>query len=442
MSAILTRRTMLTGLTMTAAAPTFAQLPTNPDVIVIGAGAAGMEAAHELARQGLTCVILEAANRTGGRAWTESETLGQPVDHGCSWLNQTHTNPLVDLGRRAGLTLVDHTDADTNLYNLDGQPATDADWADFERAYGAIDRAVSRAGRAGQDVPAASVLTEMPWGATVRSWSGAMDYGMDYDRISTMDYWEAADNQPAALVKEGLGTIIATLAPGLPVSLNTPVTAIDWSGPGVTVHSTKGSLTARACILTVSTGVLTSGQIRFTPELPEAQNQAAHDIPMGLLMKVPLLFDGTRLGMDDNSWLTYRIPEDQPGRACYSVAWPCGHDYVMGFIGGSFAWEAWAEGEAAVVDYALDQMVRLLGSDIRKHFVKGLATDWATNPHTLGSYGAVRPGAWGARETLAQPIGDKLFYAGEAVAPEFYAYVHGAYLSGRDTAKAVAKTLS
>jgi monoamine oxidase len=86
--------------------------------------------------------------------------------------------------------------------------------------------------------------------------------------------------------------------------------------------------------------------------------------------------------------------------------------------------------------------VRCVGSLARKHFVKGLATDWADNPLTLGAYGAVRPGAWGARKTLAEPLDDKLFFAGEAVAGPISALVNGAYKSGQSVAKSVARSLA
>jgi len=96
----------------------------------------------------------------------------------------------------------------------------------------------------------------------------------------------------------------------------------------------------------------------------------------------------------------------------------------------------------AVVDYALEQLVRCVGSDARKHFVKGFATDWADNPLTRGAYGAVRPGAWGARAVLAEPLAEKLFFAGEAMGGAISALVNGAFVSGRSAARAMARALA
>ncbi|MEM1006777.1 MAG: NAD(P)/FAD-dependent oxidoreductase [Pseudomonadota bacterium] len=443
MSNGLSRRTFLAGATLAGATPGLAQsFPNNPDVVIIGAGAAGMAAGRELAKKNISFVIIEAADRVGGRAWTESASLGQPVDHGCSWISGSNNNPFTRYGQAAGFTLVDHTNAGSDLFDLNGDRADPDEEAAFDRAWGTLERAINKAGRNGKDVPVASVIPDIPYGATVRSWSGAMDYGVDFDQVSTADWWDSASSQPSFIVKEGLGTIVATLAEGLPIYLGTKVTEIDHSGPGVAITTNKGTVSARACIMTVSTGVLNAGKIKFKPALPDWKQQAVADIPMGLLMKVPMMFDGARLGLGENNWVTYRIPEDQPGEACYFVAWPCGHDYLFGNIGGKFAWDLYAQGQDAVVDFALDQLVRLVGSDALKHFIKGLATDWADNPLTLGAYGVVRPGANGAREQLAMPIDDKLFFAGEAVAGEVAALVNGAYLSGKSTAQNLARVLT
>ena len=114
----------------------------------------------------------------------------------------------------------------------------------------------------------------------------------------------------------------------------------------------------------------------------------------------------------------------------------------MGFIGGSFAWNLYAEGQDAVVDYAMEELIRNVGSDARKHFKGGYATDWADNPHVLGAYGAVRPGKYDARTKLGAPIDDKLYFGGEATGGSISALVNGAYMSGRFNAQQIVAALS
>ncbi|MEO0372624.1 MAG: NAD(P)/FAD-dependent oxidoreductase [Pseudomonadota bacterium] len=416
-------------------------LPTNPDVVIIGAGSAGLSAGRVLQQAGVSFVIVESSGRVGGRAHTESDRLGQPVDVGCSWINGANNNPYAKMGYEKGFTMVDHSNADSDLFDLDGNPATGSDWVAYDNAWSAILDALGDAGRAGKDVPASSVIPDVPWGASVQSWMGAMDYGVTLDQVSTKSYWNSADGQPSYFVKEGLGTLVATLAEGLPISLNTPVTAVDYSGDGVTVKTSGGTIRAKACLVTVSVGVLAAEKIKFTPALPVEKQEAINDIPMGLLMKVPLMFDGARFDLGENNWVTYRLPEDKAGEGCFFVPWPCGWDYAMGFIGGQFAWDLYADGQDAVVDYALGELVRCVGSDAKKRFKGGYATDWADNPNTMGAYGAIRPGTYGVRAKLGAPIADKVFFGGEATGGSISALVNGAYMSGRFNAQQIVKAI-
>ena len=113
----------------------------------------------------------------------------------------------------------------------------------------------------------------------------------------------------------------------------------------------------------------------------------------------------------------------------------------MGFIGGPFAWDLYADGQDAVVDYALGELVRCVGSDAKKRFKGGYASEWADNPNTLGAYGAFRPGTYGVRAKLGAPIDDKVFFGGEATGGAISALVNGAYMSGRFNAQQIVNAL-
>ncbi len=416
-------------------------LPTNPDVIVIGAGAAGIAATKRLVRDRVSVLTLEAGSRVGGRAWTDHDSFGTPVDMGCSWVSSQDKNSVGKIARKRGFSLVSHTHADTDLFR-DGARATAQDAAEYAKAAKAIAKAMGKAGHSGKDIPARDVVdADLPWAGAAQAWLGPMDYGVEFDQISTLEDWNGRSDQPSAFVREGLGTVVAREAKGLPIRLNTAVRHIDWSGDGVRLETDAGVIAARACIITVSTGVLAAGGIRFTPELPTDRMEAIHAVPMGLLMKVPLLFDGTRLGLGENNWVTYWIPNELPMRACYFIAWPCGADYLFGNIGGTLAWDLSREAPDVAVNYAMDELVKLVGSDARKHFCKGLRTDWANDPLVRGAYSCVRPGHSGVRAPLAQPLADRLFFAGEACNEDFPALVNGAWDSGKRTARRVARAL-
>jgi monoamine oxidase len=417
-------------------------LPTNPDVVVVGAGSAGIGAAKRLIKQGKSVIVLEAANRVGGRAWTQSETFGVPVDMGASWVSGADVNPYTKVARKKGFHLVDHTNAATDLFRMDKSRASAQDMIDYRDTAKAVQKAMHKAGRKGRDVPASDVIPDdLPWTGAVQSWLGPMDYGFDLDQVSTLDDWHSASDQPSYFVREGLGAVVATKAAGLPIKLNTSVTHIDWSGDGVRVETSDGTISAKACVITVSTGVLAAGAIRFTPALPAAKLEAVHTLPMGLLVKVPMMFDGARLGLGDNNWVTYQVPNDMPAKACYFIAWPCGHDYLFGNIGGRLGWELSVEDPAVTVDFAMEELVKLVGTDARKHFLKGFRTDWANDTLSQGAYAAVKPGHSGARKVLAAPVGDRIFFAGEAMGGDHCALVSGAYNSGKRAAKKLARVL-
>ena len=416
-------------------------LPTNPDIVIIGAGSSGLSAAKKLQELGTSYVVLEASTRIGGRAYTESNILGQPVDHGCSWISGSDDNIFSNLGKKKNFTLVDHSTPKFEMFESDGTKSPKEAVKEYNKSEFEIKEILRETGRQGIDIPASSIIPKVPYGECFQNWEGALNYAVDVDQISTAEYFNTKDTQPSFIVKEGLGSLVATLNDNFPIAFNTTVLNIDYSGSGVKVFTPKGTILAKACICTVSIGVLKSEKIRFTPRLPNKTQKALDGIRMGLLVKIPLLFDGSRLGFTENSFVQYDITPKNIGRGCYFLAWPTGHDYIVGFIGGRFAWDLSKQGEDVIVEYALSKLVSLAGCDIRKHFLKGFASDWASNQLTIGSYSAVKPGCYGARELLSEPVANKLIFAGEATAGNLAGLVNGAYESGKIAATRISNII-
>ncbi|MGO1120427.1 flavin monoamine oxidase family protein [Rhodovibrionaceae bacterium A322] len=438
----LTRRSVLGAFVSSLALPAWAgTLPRNPDVVVIGAGAAGLSAARKLMALGKSVVVVEAASRVGGRAYTESETFGLPFDHGCSWLQGPRSLPFEKMARDQGFELLDHSSAG-GAYFVGDRRANSQERRQNDGAWYQIEAALAKAGRANLDVAVDSVLPkDLPFGGSAKTWLGAMDWGVDLNNLSTLDYWNFGDTPVNYMIREGYGTLVSLLADGVPVVLNSPVTRVNWSGPGVKVETPQGTLSAKACVVTVSTGVLNSNSIRFTPDLPAWKKQAINNLPMGVLAKIPLLFDGKRFGLSPNQWLTYWVPDELPAKACYFLSWPFGTSLMVGFVGGEVGWRLSKEGPDAAVDFALEELVKMVGSSARKHFLRGTITDWVANPWTQGAYAAARPGEFSARTDLARPLAQRLYFAGEAVATPYYQLCGGAYLSGQKVAQQVSQIL-
>lgn len=416
-----------------------AVVPSNPDVVVVGAGASGLAAARILMAKDLSVAVVEANDRIGGRAWTESETFGVPFDHGCSWVQTTKVDMFLEAARSYGFGVLQHDGAGETLYVGDRE-ATEAEYGQYWRAYAGLEGAIGAAARRGDDVAASTVIPEMPFAATAESWM-TMGMSVDFDSLSTSDWWSGAVAAPRYIVKEGFGALVARLGADVPVMLSTSVSKIAHTDDGVTVTTSAGDIRATACIVTVSTGVLNAGTIAFDPVLPDAKQQAITDLPMGLLAKVALQFDDTRFGFRPNEWLSYRVPEETPGKASFFLTWPFGQNLMIGFVGGDFAWQLTQAGTDAAVDFVLGEVEAMVGSKARERFVKGTLTQWGNDPLTLGAYAALRPGASGARAVLARPLDDRLFFAGEAAAGPYYATCGGAWRSGELTARDVIRTL-
>jgi monoamine oxidase len=203
-------------------------------------------------------------------------------------------------------------------------------------------------------------------------------------------------------------------------------------------ETAKGDVAARAAVVTVSTGVLSLGGLRFAPDLPEPHEAAIHNLPMGLLTKIPLLIKGERHGLKPFEDM---LIERGGNRDVYFLCHPFDLDLLIGFVGGDFAWELAAAGAEATTDFVVQSLSRALGSDIEKQVITSAVTDWGANRWTRGAYAAASPGSTDPREVLRQPVADRIFFAGEALGGPLMQTCAGARLSGEETAGRLIKLL-
>ncbi|HSU06945.1 MAG TPA: FAD-dependent oxidoreductase, partial [Acetobacteraceae bacterium] len=261
------------------------------DVVVIGAGAAGLGAAAALREAGRGALVLEASGRIGGRAWTAHPAeLGNVwFDMGAVWLHAAEHNPLVPISRDKGHRLLRADELRREQTFIGGRRLTAPEQARYDDAWNRFEGAAEALLRPGMpDVPLAAVARRMSgdeWAATVEAWEGPVICAADADAFSLAD-WKANALNGSNLVPEGgIGAFVATLGKGLDIRLNTPARRIRW-GRRVEVETDDGTITAGCCIVTVSTGVLAAGAIGFDPPLPVDVQESVHGLPMGLAMKV------------------------------------------------------------------------------------------------------------------------------------------------------------
>ena len=399
-------------------------------VVVVGAGAAGLAAAAHLRAAGVEVTLLEAGPRTGGRARTVRPAAlgGAVLDLGAAWLHAADSNPLAGMaGPEDGLVNSDLLR--TERLFVAGRGATAAEQAEYDACWAAVERLQPGAA----DTSLADLMAPLagPWAPIVALWEGAIIAAADADVLSAQDWHRNLLPPPNLLPPGGLGDFVARRL-ATPAWLDTPATAIAWGGAGVRVDTPRGVLRAAACIVTVSTGVLASGAVRFDPPLPGAVAAAVEALPMGLATKValPLGEDG-RLGIADNATLVRQVA---PGEAGMTFnAWPLGRGHLVGYMGGRAAW-AVAGDDAAAETFARAQLHAMLGP-VRLG-AGAVVTDWGTDPLFCGAYSYARPGGAAARAALAGAFpGERLLFAGEACRADGLAgTVGGAWLSGRDAA--------
>ncbi len=424
--------------TVTSAALIRPAMAEDTDVVIIGAGAAGIGAARELQRLGKKALIIEARERSGGRLYT-STALGQPFDGGGAYIHFAETNPwsqiATDFGvdPRGGYRLWSGSIAYRNGVALDGEAM--ARRAGLQRAVSeAYDDVEERA-----DVSLAQALRDEDQDIRDQGRIQAqMAAGEDPEWVSTSD-WQRLEGGQNRLVPGGYGTLAMKAAEPLAVRHGVRVTAVDWSGQLVVVTTNKGVIRARKAIITVSIGVLKSGSIKFTPALPLEQARALDGLRMGALSKIGMRFDTEKFGFSAHQFLA---EVGEPSRAMTFEAWPFDSELVVTTFGGDYARGLARQGEKAAVEHALERFVKIAGADARKVFKAGVLVGWSEDPFSLGGYAVALPGRMRARETLAKPVGERLWFAGEATSGVYSMTAGGAYITGRDAAKQAAAKLS
>lgn len=396
------------------------------DMIVVGAGAAGIGAGLTARAAGLKVQILEAANRIGGRAHTVRDH-GIAYDLGCHFLHCASRNPfsLAALARGEILTMHHTHDSFPPTLYRDGVLQDEETRAACARYYGEChDRALL----AERDVSVEDVIdSTSPFHDFYVGWSGAM-VGVPPDRVSTEDLKEYSETEEDWPVRDGYGALICSFADGLPIRTGCKVTAIDRSGKDVRVETVDGTLTARSVVVTVSPEVLRSGSIRFTPDLPDSVRAALDDVRLGFAERVALFTDGPVM---EPPVIAHVMP--RAGHMIGINFHEFGQNTIGGYLAGDLAADLAREGgRAALIDYTLQAAVEILGSDLTRRILGSVSSCWSTDPNILGGYSAALPGRFSARAALRDPFDDRLTLAGEACSPDYFSTAHGAYISGTE----------
>jgi monoamine oxidase len=439
----MTRRDFLSATAALATAPAFgrparaAPLPREADIVVIGAGVAGIAAARRIQAASRKVIVVEAAGRIGGRCLTDSATFDVPFDRGARWMHNPDTNPMVRLARGAGL--------DTSAAPL-GQKirigrrnARDGETEEFLAALVRSNRAIDDASRGKTDVACASALPKDlgDWAGTMEFVLGASFTGKDLKDVSAIDKARAQERNAAIACRQGLGTLIAKLGEQVPLSLSTPANRVSWGNRDVTVETPAGKIAARAAIITVSSNVLAAGNIKFTPDIPKRQLDAAAKLSLGSYDRIALQLPGNPLGLARDEVI---IEQSNSTRTALLFANIGASSLCTIDVAGGFGKDLAGQGEPAMVAFALEWLAKLFGSEAASAVKKSSATRWNADPFALGAMSVAAPGAQPSRKILAEPIGC-MFLAGEATHETLWGTVDGAWESGERAAEAALRRI-
>jgi monoamine oxidase len=410
------------------------------DIVVVGAGAAGIGAGLELADQGLKFVILEAAPRVGGRAFTDSQSLSLPWDRGCHWLHCADVNPLVAYADRLGARYRKADPDEDFTYWQGGGFAGVAQRAAAGRALDAADTAIDRAGAAGRDV----ALTEVvdlggPHGPAVRCVLQLLA-GADPEDVSTLSYWDYEDTEADWPVLSGLGALVAGMAQGLPIRTGVAVTAIrQGAGGEVTVDTPSGMIRAKGAIVTASTNVLNSGAIAFGPGPARDLLDEIAQVPCGVYEKVAFELPALPPEAMGRQFCIVD-PGDAPAFEFVMIAGSPA--LVVTNMAGSWVRDISKDGPGGLEAFAREHFARAFGADLAGSIRGAAETGWHLDPLVRGSYSHAVPGAARRRHRMIEADTGNVAFAGEAFSLDYQATAHGAYLSGRDVARRLARQIS
>jgi hypothetical protein len=301
-------------------------------------------------------------------------------------------------------------------------------------------RAIEDAGRGKADMPAAQALPGDlgVWKDTIGFGLGPFLYGEDLDKVSVQDIVRAGDRERAAFCRQGYGALLAVLAGGLPVRLSTPVTRLDWYRDRVELVTAKGKLVARTAIVTASTNVIAADKIEFEPDLPKATMDAANKLALGSYDHVGLLIPGNPFGLQGDDLV---FEQSNGPRTAALLARVGGTDLHVVEVAGSFGRGLSATGEAAMLDFATQWLGSIFGTAVKSRITRSHATRWNAQPYVLGAMSVAGPGNTEARNALVEPVGGRLWFAGEALHATKWGTVTGAWESGERAADAALRRM-
>jgi monoamine oxidase len=437
-----------------ARAQTPGTLERKADVLVIGAGVAGLAAARELTAQHYRVLVLEARGRIGGRIWSE-RAWGKVLDMGASWIHGIQGNPIHGLAQQHQIATFPTASRKHWLYREGAHEYEDKEQAVTETRL----RELLAAVRAGRKPAHAAGRTDISLHAALDALIAGhrytplehreinfqisslieQEYAADSNELSSY-YYDQGEDFPGidVLFPEGYVQIARRLAEGLKVRFNHAVRSIEWDQrKGVSAVTSQGRYEADYGVVTLPLGVLKQGSVAFAPALPEAKRGAIDRMGMGLLNKTYLRFPH-QFWPPRADWLGFVSVNKGHWTEYINAASFLGEPVLLGFNAATFARQVEKRSDEQIIAAMTGALRAMFGARKVPDPVDSRITRWAADPFSHGSYSFLKTGATPKDyDLLAEPVAGRLFFAGEHTARRYAATVHGAYLSGQRAARQI-----
>jgi monoamine oxidase len=409
-------------------------------IIIIGAGIAGLAACNHLTSHGFNASILEARSRCGGRIWTEHH-FGIPFNLGASWIHGVENNPMTQLAKQSHIEIA-AMDFDKLIhYDRNGLPIPNEIVKKFDEKFNLLLHYAKRlAFQSHSDISLSEAISHFAkdhdfspieqdiFKAKVirlENYTGA-----SYEYLSGR-HWDDEEDWPGdtSYVVGGFQSILKDLEKNSTIQFNKIVTRINIGAKSVEILTENEAFYADAVIITVPLGVLKKNKIIFDPPLPNDKQDAINRLGMGLFNITAIKFPYPFWPAEKQA-LRFTQFDDSSISFFFNLHHFSKQAILIGTHGGECAKRLENLTDVQLIEKTMKNFREVFGSDIPDPDFY-LNTKWFSDPFSYGSYSYIPTGASSVDyETIANPIANRLFFAGEATSSKYPATTHGAYLSG------------
>ncbi|CAF3699632.1 unnamed protein product [Rotaria sp. Silwood1] len=427
---------------------------TQTQVLVIGAGISGLEAARLLKQNGIQTLVIEARNRTGGRIWSVQSKNGHVLDLGAAWLHGVNgsipigflSNPLWDLVQQAKIPTRSTTISDVQIFNMSDQTIAESLEIWFDEYIDYIEETTKLSGGQQSLQQYAETFSTMK-NLTGEKRNAFFSYlhtaiegneGIEMSKINAKNFVDITGvyyGVEPVFHDTGFHAVIDYIAKDFrddDIRFGQIVNNITYDQDSVEVQTTNGHIyRAQYVLLTVSLGVLKGRQILFNPPLPQWKLNAIDRLGYGLMNKVILVWDTAWWNSANYYFMRISSKPSPFGVWANANKWNDRPALFCFFIGDEANRLETLTNEQAVeeVRNALQQMFPNQSIPMP---IDSFVTRWKSDPFSNGSYSYISlHQTYEDMIYISKPIANKLLFAGEATSQEFYGYAHGALLSAR-----------